>query len=207
LSRISDSKKALAAEQRAAKKAVQNAPECTGMRKNTKSNVITIPRPKQERVFQRYVAGDNYSKIARDEHLNRRTVTKIIAVRAEDQKEYIAKTREIAVGLVVPALACVKQSIDNGNAEMAYRLLEDIGTIPSSRKGAGKTAADDAPETDITQDVRAQQILVSRLNPKQRMIWEMFSMFVDKKEAYGELDAFEELPKKPTLSESKQSPS
>jgi hypothetical protein len=203
MSRISESKEKLAAENRAAacapkfSKVPQKAdpskpPE--NNKKDQKKPTVMIPLAQQERIYQRFLSGESMRSIAQTEGRNRRTIRKVVAVAEEDQKEFIKKTREIAVGLVVPALARVKQSIDNGNAEMAYRLLEDIGVIPSSRKGAKPTIAEDAPETDITQDVRAQQILVSRLNPKQRMVWEMFSMFMDKKEAYGELEPLQEKP-------------
>ena len=88
-----------------------------------------IPSPQAWRVKTRYVAGQTIRAIARTEHLNRRTVTKI--VRGQDVQDYVSGLREQFYGLGDAALDAVRQALKAGDAKLGYEILKDIGVVPS----------------------------------------------------------------------------
>lgn len=92
-------------------------------------SVDRIPSPQAWRVKSRFVAGQTIRAIARTEHLNRRTVTKI--VRGQDVKDYVSGLREQFYGLGDAALDAVRQALRAGDAKLGYEILKDIGAIPS----------------------------------------------------------------------------
>jgi hypothetical protein len=80
--------------------------------------------------MQRYVGGESIRQIAREEHRDRATVTKI--VRSDEMQVFVQKMRERFYGLAFGAMNAVEHSLKQRNdARLAYRMLCDIGIVPS----------------------------------------------------------------------------
>lgn len=74
--------------------------------------------------------GQSIRKISREENRTRETVTKII--RNEDMRAYVTSLREKFYGLGNDALAAVHNAlVRQKDAQIGYRLLENIGVVPS----------------------------------------------------------------------------
>jgi hypothetical protein len=81
--------------------------------------------------MQRYVGGESIRQIAREEQRDRATVTKI--VRSDEMQAFVQKMRERFYGLAFDAMNAVEHSLQQQNdARLAYRLLSDIGIVPSA---------------------------------------------------------------------------
>jgi hypothetical protein len=101
--------------------------------KPTKKTRILIPPPQVDRITQRYVAGESTRKIARGEHRDRATVTKI--VRSKEMNSFVHQMRERLYGLGCDALAAVEYELRvRKNGRLGYQLLADIGVVPSSQE-------------------------------------------------------------------------
>jgi hypothetical protein len=82
-------------------------------------------------MIQRYIAGQSIRQIARDEQRDRATVTKI--VRSDEMQAFVEKMRERFYGLAFDAMSAVEHSLQQQNdARLGYRLLADIGIVPSA---------------------------------------------------------------------------
>jgi hypothetical protein len=96
-------------------------------------SIDRIPPPQAWRVKSRFVAGQTIRAIARTEHLNRRTVTKI--VRGQDVKDYVSGLREQFYGLGDAALDAVKHALIEGkDARLGFEILKSIGVMPSGEE-------------------------------------------------------------------------
>jgi len=81
--------------------------------------------------MQRYVGGESIRQITRDEKRDRATVTKI--VRSDEMQGFVEKMRERFYGLAFDAMNAVEHSLKQQNdARLAYRILSDIGIVPSA---------------------------------------------------------------------------
>jgi hypothetical protein len=90
-----------------------------------------IPAPQRIRVMQLYALGKNQTQIAREEHLNRETVHKI--VNGSEMGEFIEEMRSRFRGLSELAIAALHQQLQAGGKEaieIAWRVLESNGIIP-----------------------------------------------------------------------------
>ena len=81
------------------------------------------------RVRQEYLSGKNQTQIAKEIGINRDTVNKI--VRAPEMSSYIEAKLEEWCGLYDPALEVLRQKLKEGDKEVALRVLESTGVIPS----------------------------------------------------------------------------
>lgn len=98
--------------------------------KSTTTAEITVPLPQQLRIMERHFAGESIRKISRAEDRARETVTKI--VRSQEMRSYVAALRERLYGFGDYALAAVEHGLCEGkDARLGYRLLQDIGAVPS----------------------------------------------------------------------------
>jgi hypothetical protein len=89
-----------------------------------------VPPPQSARIMQRYVGGQSIRQIARDEKRDRATVTKI--VRSDEMQGFVQKMRERLYGFAFDAMNAVEHSLKQQNdARLAYRMLCDIGIVPS----------------------------------------------------------------------------
>ena len=94
---------------------------------------IIVPAPQSARIIQRYIGGQSIRQIARDEKRDRATVTKI--VRSEDMQVFVQKMRERFYGFTFDAMNAVEHSLKQQNdARLAYRMLCDIGIVPSAEE-------------------------------------------------------------------------
>jgi len=83
--------------------------------------------------MQRYVGGESIRQIAREEQRDRATVTKI--VRSGEMQAFVQKMRERLYGLAFDAMNAVEHSLQRQNdARLGYRILTDIGIVPSERE-------------------------------------------------------------------------
>ena len=86
--------------------------------------------------MQRYIAGDSIREIAREEQRDRATVTKI--VRSDEMQNFVQHMRERFYGLGIDAMDAVSHALRvQKNAAIGYRLLADIGVIPSAGERYG----------------------------------------------------------------------
>jgi len=84
-------------------------------------------------MIQRYIAGQSIRQIARDEQRDRATVTKI--VRSDEMQAFLEKMRERFYGFAFDAMDAVEHSLKQQNdVRLAYRMLSDIGVVPSERE-------------------------------------------------------------------------
>jgi hypothetical protein len=94
------------------------------------SSKTVIPLPQCERTLQKYVKGQSIRGMAREEHRNFRTVSKI--VKSEEIREHVCRMRERFYGLTETVLNIVADALPH-DAALAYKLLEQRGVIPSER--------------------------------------------------------------------------
>ena len=81
--------------------------------------------------MQRYVSGESIRQIAREEQRDRATVTKI--VRSDEMQGFVQKMRERFYGFAFDAMNAVERSLkQQTDARLAYRMLCDIGIVPSA---------------------------------------------------------------------------
>jgi len=81
--------------------------------------------------MQRYVGGESIRQIAREEQRDRATVTKI--VRSDEMQAFVQRMRERFYGFAFDAMDAVEHSLKQQNdARLAYRMLSDIGIVPSA---------------------------------------------------------------------------
>jgi hypothetical protein len=83
--------------------------------------------------MQRYITGESIREISREEGRARPTVTKI--VRSDEVQAYVQAMRERFYGLGTDALAAVQHALQQQkDAQLAYRLLMDIGVVPTAEQ-------------------------------------------------------------------------
>ena len=101
--------------------------------RSTKKPRTIVSPPQSARIMQRYVGGESIRQIAREEQRDRATVTKV--VRSDEMQGFVQKMRERLYGLAPDAMSAVEHSLkQQSDARLAYRILTDIGIVPSERK-------------------------------------------------------------------------
>jgi hypothetical protein len=88
-----------------------------------------IPPIQRLRVMEKYALGRNQTAIAREEGINRETVGRI--VKCHEMDAYVEEKRELWRGLCDPAIEVIRQKLKEGDREVALRILESNGVIPS----------------------------------------------------------------------------
>jgi len=128
------------------------------------------------------------AETARRCNCDRETVARVKNVCAAEELDHVAKVRALFIGISAASLAAVQAAIENGDAQMAYKHLEDIGAVPNQlRTAAGMPQPQPAtPEAAKEADEQAaEQALLARLPPEKQLIYGMLVMGRDKMEAYG----------------------
>jgi hypothetical protein len=101
--------------------------------KSTKKPRTVVPPPQSTRIMQRYAGGECIRQIAREEQRDRATVAKI--VKSHEMQTYVQELRERFYGLGFDALDAVQHALQvQKNAGIGYRLLTDIGIVPSAEE-------------------------------------------------------------------------
>ncbi len=101
-----------------------------------------VPPPQRDRIQKRYISGESIRKIAKVEKRNRSTVTRI--VRAPEVEQYRKDMREKFYGIGYTAINTVREAA-KFNAELAYRILEATGVVPSLQEVTNVPATDHVP--------------------------------------------------------------
>jgi hypothetical protein len=97
-----------------------------------------IPRPRRNgsriginqrmRILQKFVVGKTKIDIATEEGIDRETVRRI--VKCPEMDAYVEEKREIWRGLCDPAIEVLRKKLQEGDKEVALRVLESNGVIP-----------------------------------------------------------------------------
>ena len=94
-------------------------------RKTTKRGSY-LPVPKILRIQQRYLNGQNKTEIAREEHCDRETVTRI--VQFPEVQNYIAQAQQELFGLIPDAMTAVRHALQvDKNPMLGLAILERTG--------------------------------------------------------------------------------
>jgi hypothetical protein len=123
-----------------------------------------IPAPQSIRIMQRYAQGASIRKIAREEGRDRAAVTKI--VKSPEMHAHVERMREKFYGLADLAIAAVQQALEDGDAQVGYRILLDMGVIPSPEQRMqiqAAPAANDPNQGFKDQMAKAAEIMVERM--------------------------------------------
>ena len=92
-----------------------------------------IPAPQSIRIMKRYAEGASIRKISREERRDRAAVTKV--VKSEEMQSFVRSLREQLYGMAGQALQTVLEGMtDRKNELLAYKLLTDIGVIPTAEE-------------------------------------------------------------------------
>jgi hypothetical protein len=98
--------------------------------KSAKTARTIIPAPQCEQIMQLHFLGKSIRQIAREQKRDRGTVAKI--VHSDEMREFVVNLREQLYGLGGHALKAVKHTLVVAkDGHLAYRLLTDIGAVPS----------------------------------------------------------------------------
>jgi hypothetical protein len=115
-----------------------------------------IPAPQRIRVMELYALGKNQTQIAREEHLNRETVHKI--VNGSEMGEFIEEMRSRFRGLSELAVEALRASLEQRGKEaieIAWRVLETNGIIPPTGQAVNySTQLQDASANEENEAVR-----------------------------------------------------
>jgi hypothetical protein len=102
----------------------------------TKSVAPKVPAIQQARILQLAAAGKSLREIAKEQHRDRRTITKI--VNQPEMHNVLDAVKNRLIQLAHNAADSVAFAIDNEvDAKVALRLLESFGVLSSGRPGKG----------------------------------------------------------------------
>ena len=108
-----------------------------------------MPPAQQERILNRHILGESMRKISREEHRDFRTIAKVLRNNPAKLREHLELCRAQFCALAIVALETIRRAMENGDAEIAYRLLVDAGAVPPPGHFPWVTQPD-RPETPET---------------------------------------------------------
>ena len=115
--------------------------------------------------MKRYAQGASIRKISREEGRDRAAVTKI--VKSEDMQALVRELREQLYGMAGQALQTVLDGMtERKNELLAYKLLADLGVIPSPEERMqllATPAVNDPNQGFKDQMTKAAEIMVERM--------------------------------------------
>jgi hypothetical protein len=108
-----------------------------------------IPPALQERILHRHFIGQSMPTISREEHRDFGTVAKVLRNNPARLREHLEGGRAAFYALTTGALETIRRAMENGDAEMAYRLLTDCGEVPQPGQIPGVMESEnfETPET------------------------------------------------------------
>jgi len=89
-----------------------------------------IPPALQECILHRHFIGQSMPTISREEHRDFGTVAEVLRNNPARLREHLEGGRAAFYALTTGALETIRRAMENGDAEMAYRLLTDCGEVP-----------------------------------------------------------------------------
>jgi hypothetical protein len=139
----------------------------------------------RERIAQMHILGKNKSKIAAETGHTRKSIAKII--QESDIPAYIEKVRGEFVGLGGIAVKTLKDEMENGNYELAYKFLKDSGILADvqGRTLAARVAGVKPEVTHAALDAEARELILNSLSEADRRVFAVLQMFRAKSEAFG----------------------
>jgi hypothetical protein len=114
-----------------------------------------VPPPQRLRIMQKYVAGESFVQIGREEHRDRDTVARI--VKSDEMQEFLRQMREQFYGLAGDAIEAVRYALQNErDGRLGFQLLSTMGVIPSEAERstlAPTQSSDDAEQAAVATEV------------------------------------------------------
>jgi len=119
-----------------------------------------VPAGQQERILHRHVIGQSVRMISREEHRDFRTVAKVIRNNPAKLKEHLEAARALFYALTTQALETIRLAMEDGDAELAYRLLTDAGVVPKPGETPSLMgpADSESPETSARKKYAAELV-------------------------------------------------
>jgi hypothetical protein len=157
-----------------------------------------IPSPQRERIIKKYVQGMGVTEISREENRNRETVAKI--VNGDEVKKLVQATRAEFYGLASDAVDAVRYSLrENKDGRVGYKILMDIGVVPSQEEARNNAAQHvQEEEQQLTPYERAHA--VDSFGKINRMMLALIRTVERKSEVYGSpLESVEEVFRNRTI--------
>jgi hypothetical protein len=114
-----------------------------------------IPALQRIRILQKSAMGKSQRAIAREEHINRESVGRI--VHSEEAHEYLAEIRGRFLGLCDAAIEAIRGRLEQGDAALGERVLVANGIIPPKGQPVDHTAQPQAAL--VTEDESVQKTL------------------------------------------------
>jgi hypothetical protein len=114
-----------------------------------------IPALQRIRILQKSAMGKSQRAIAREEHINRESVGRI--VHSEEAHEYLAEIRGRFLGLCDAAIEAIRGRLEQGDAALGERVLTACGIIPP--KGQVANCLVQPQDVTATEDESVQKTL------------------------------------------------
>jgi hypothetical protein len=114
-----------------------------------------IPALQRIRILQKSALGKSQRAIAREEHINRESVGRI--VHSEEAQEFLAEIRGRFLGLCDTAVEAIRQRLEQGDAALGERVLTACGIIPA--KGQVANYSPEPQDALATEDESVQKTL------------------------------------------------
>jgi hypothetical protein len=119
-----------------------------------------VPAGQQERILHRHVIGQSVRMISREERRDFRTVAKVIRNNPARLKEHLEAGRALFYALTTQALETIRLAMEDGDAQLAYRLLTDAGVVPKPGETPSLMgpADSESPETSARKKYAAELV-------------------------------------------------
>jgi hypothetical protein len=114
-----------------------------------------IPALQRIRILQKSALGKSQRAIAREEHINRESVGRI--VHSDEAHEFLAEIRGRFLGLCDAAIEAIRRRLEQGDAALGERVLIANGIIPPKGQVANYSAQ--PLEAAVTEDETVRKTL------------------------------------------------
>jgi hypothetical protein len=119
-----------------------------------------VPPAQQQRILHRHLMGESMRRISREEHRDFRTIAKVIRNNPARLKEHLEAGRALFYALTTQALETIRLAMEDGDAQLAYRLLTDAGVVPKPGETPSLMgpADSESPETSARKKYAAELV-------------------------------------------------
>jgi len=117
-----------------------------------------LSQVQQERILHRDFIGQSIRKISREEHRDFRTIAKVLWNNPAKLKEHLEQSRAAFYALTTCALETIRRAMENGDSQLAYKLLTDAGVVPQPGQipGVMESENSETPETTLKNKLLAE---------------------------------------------------